>query len=170
MNQKVQECLEKLQAAEKSKQQQEKEKVLTDLGLCYYKPAEKEYKGPICEYNDKKEYGRWIKVYEEVSDEEYQELLKHYPPASEVIYEDFDCNTEKNLQKISFYLLVLVFVVYIIAFIISFINRYITGATILAGVLTLLSALIGYWTICVFTNISSRATKIHQILAAKEKK
>ena len=170
MNQKVQECLEKLQAAEKSKQQREKEKVLTDLGLFYYKPAEKDYKGPICEYNDKKEYGRWIKVYEEVSDEEYQELLKHYTPKSEVVYEDFNCDKEKNLQKISFYLLVLVFVVYIIVFIVSFISGGITGAAVLAGAFTLLSALIAYWTICVFTNISSRATKIHQILAEKEKR
>ena len=98
MNPKVQECLVKLQADKKLQQQQEKEHILHHFGLCHYLPAEKDYEGTTYEYNDKEEYGSWKIVYEEVSDEEYKELLKYYntPPTS--IFETFDDKKEKKLQ------------------------------------------------------------------------
>ena len=164
MNMNVREFLQKKQEEETVALTQEKEKLLKKLGLFDKVVVEKDAGYNTYDYDQ--ESGKYIfykYVYPEITDEEYQKLLKYDKPC-EV---EPESNGEMGLFVIASIELACCVLAGVICLFMSTYARE-GGMLALGGVSLVLIGLIQFWLVKVFTNISRKATAIYKLLKEKE--
>ena len=164
MDANVKEFLQKKQEEETVALTQEKEKLLKKLGLFDKVVVEKD--AGYNTYDCDQESGKYIfykYVYPEITDEEYQKLLKYDKPC-EV---EPESNGEMGLFVIASIELACCVLAGVICLFMSADARE-GGMLALGGVSLVLIGLIQFWLVKVFTNISRKATAIYKLLKEKE--
>lgn len=180
MNQKVEELLR--QASEKAQSEKRKEvnALLDKLNLYELEEVDgRKSHFDILEYkNGKPVYLK--KKYIEISDEEYQELLKYYPIEAHIQQEPKPkISTEDNgekfvmlIAKICLYLSIISAVILLLFTLIKGtgyggLSVFIYAACLIICGLSLVVSFLGYYTVKIFTNISRKTSAIYQILEEK---
>ena len=164
MDAKVKEFLEKKQAEGNDSLVEAKHSLLERLGLVERVEVKKE-ENPISSYYDN-ESGKFVYykyAYPEITDEEYKQLLK-YDPDRKAQSEN---NGEEGLSIVATIYLFLCATACLICIFAALVDGGFVWA--IYGVSALVSGLVQYWIVKVFTNISRKSTAIYKLLEDKEK-
>lgn len=167
MNPKVEQWLKEQQKKENEQKEIEKNNFLVKIGL--YKSSYDYFEGSKYDHYMQK----YIKV-EDVTDEEYNEILKYaYLYESQTREDNREDNGENGLRVVAVIVLALCILCSVILFIysISMFNSWF-GKTagiisLFSAFLTIVSGFILYWSVKVITNISLKTTEIRDLLKKK---
>ncbi len=167
MNPKVEQWLKEQQKKENERKEIEKNNLLVKIGLgeaydCYAK-------GRI--YN--RDLHKYIKA-EDVTDEEYNEILKYaYLYESQTREDNREDNGENGLRVVAVIVLALcilcsvILFIYAISMLDSWFGKTAGIISLFSAFLTIVSGFILYWSVKVITNISLKTTEIRDLLKKK---
>ena len=163
MNPKVEQWLKEQQEKENERKEIEKNNLLLKVGLG--KVSYDNFEGSKFDYN----LHKYIKV-EDVTDEEYNEILKYTHLYESQIRED---NGESGLRVVAVIVLVLcilcsvILFIYAISMLDSWFGKTAGIISLFSAFLTIVSGFILYWSVKVITNISLKTTEIRDLLKKK---
>ena len=162
MDAKVKEFLDQKQAEEAAVLLQTKQRLLNRLGLVEQVKVEKEDGFDYQVYDkESQRYVYYKYVYPEITDEEYKKLLKYDPLLQDLEPEN---NGENALYTLSAIYLVLSMIGCVICCCLAIEEGH---SFFVSGIILLISGLILYWVVKVFTNISRKSTDIYNLLKEK---
>lgn len=161
MDQKVQEFLQKRHEEEAALLTEAKQKLLKKLNLYDKVVVEKSDGYDSYDYdNEDQKYIFYKYKYPEITDEEYDQLLKYSTPDEEIA----DNNGEEGLTIISGIGLGICVFAGVIMIFYSFNEGFLA---FISGVCAIICGLIQFWITKVFANISSKSTAIYKFLKNK---
>ena len=163
MDAKVKEFLEQKQVEDNYILLEAKHSLLERLGLVQRVVVARDDKEAVGWYCEKGEFVYYKYAYPEITDEEYKQLLK-YDPDRKAQSEN---NGEEGLSIVATIYLFLCATACLICIFVALENGGFVWA--IYGVSALVSGLVQYWIVKVFTNISRKSTAIYKLLEDKEK-